>query len=325
MTAMQRLLWMAIGGGVVFALVCASCAGVFVVAAALGGSGVTSGGDFASDFAIGPSVAIVRVEGIIVSGSPTVDPFGDATGAYSGLIVDHLKQAQEDPNVKAVVLRVDSPGGSAVASSEIHQQMLVMTKPVVASMGELAASGGYYVSAPADEIFANPGTLTGSIGVISQFIHIDDLLSEYGVEVTVIKSGESKDVGSLFRSMTDEEIAIWQAISDETYNRFVQVVADGRGIPVDEVKALADGRIYTGQQALELGMVDQLDNLPAAIQRAAELGGIEGEPGIVEYQRPFGLFQGLFGLARPSDPVSEVMTLLDRGHGPALQYLYVGP
>jgi protease-4 len=315
MTVKQRLLWMAIGGGLVLALICASCVGTFAVAATFSGK----------DLATGPAVAIVRVEGMIVSGNPPVEPFATSSGAYSGVVVDHLKRAEADPEVKAVVLYVDSPGGSVVASNVIHQQMLAMTKPVVVSMGELAASGGYYISAPADEIFANPGTLTGSIGVISQFIHFGDLLKEYGVEVTTIKSGDFKDEGSPFRSMTPEEIATWQAIIDEAYAGFVEIVADGRGLSVDQVKALADGRVYTGQQALELRLVDQLGNLPDAIQRAAKLGGIEGEPRIVEYQTPFNLFQGLFGLARPADPLAEVMALLDRGHGPALQYLYVGP
>jgi protease-4 len=299
-----------------FLLVCASCGGFFVIAASLGGAG---------DLAIGPAVAIVRVEGIIASGSPPIDPFGTPTGAYSGLIVDHLRQAEEDSNVKAVVLRVDSPGGSVVGSDEIYRQVLVMTKPVVVSMGELAASGGYYVSAPATEIWANPGTLTGSIGVISQFINIGELLEEYGVEVTTIKSGEFKDIGSLFRSMSDKEKASWQTIIDETYEEFVRIVADGRELPIEEARELADGRIYTGRQALELGLVDQLGNLSAATQRAAELGGIEGEPRIVEYQQPLSIIQGLVGMTRPAGPLSDVMELLDREQRPALQYRYVGP
>jgi len=244
MTGKQKLLWMVIGGGVALALVAASCAAVFVVTASLGATAP-------STISTGPAVAIVRVEGIITSGDPPRDPFGRASaGAYSNLIVDHLKKAEADPSVKAVVLRVDSPGGSVVASQEIHQQMLAMTKPVVVSMGELAASGGYYVSAPADEIFANPATLTGSIGVISQFVNVSELLKKYGVETTTIKSGAFKDEGSMFRPMTDEEIAVWQAIIDEAYQGFVQVVADGRRLPVEQVKSLADGRVYTGQQAL---------------------------------------------------------------------------
>lgn len=315
MTGKQKLLWMAIGGGLVLVLVFTSCGGLFALAALLGGG----------DLAAGPAVAVVQVEGVILSGEPPVDPFGTTSGAYSGLIVDHLKQAEADPSVKAVVLRVDSPGGGVVGSDEIHQQMLAMTKPVVVSMGDLAASGGYYVAAPADEIFANPNTLTGSIGVISQFIHFGQLLEEYGVDVTTIKSGKFKDEGSPFRAMSEEEIAIWQSIINDAYEDFVQIVVDGREMPLSEVKELADGRVYTGEQALELGLVDQLGNLPDAIQRAAELGGIEGEPRILKYEPPFNLFQGLLGLARPADPLAEVMAMLDREQGPALQYLYVGP
>jgi protease-4 len=306
---------MAIGGGLIFALVCATCAGFFVIAASLG----------TSDLAVGPAVAVVRVEGVILSGDPPVGPFGTPSGAYSGVVRDHLRQADQDPNVKAVVLHVNSPGGSVVGSDEIHQQVLAMSKPVIVSMGELAASGGYYVSAPADEIFANSGTLTGSIGVISQFINIGGLLEEYGVEVTTIKSGEFKDIGSLFRSMSDEEQATWQTIIDETYAEFVKIVADGRGLPVEAVKEIADGSIYSGRQAMELGLVDELGNQAAAIQRAAELGDIKGEPRIVEYEVPFSIFQGLLGMTRPTSPLSEVTSLLDRAHGPVLQYLYVGP
>ena len=276
MTSKQRLLWLAIGAGLAFVLVCATCGGFFVVAASLGG---------ASDLAIGPAVAIVRVEGIIASGSPPIDPFGTPSGAYSGLVVDHLRQAEEDSNVKAVVLRVDSPGGSVVGSDEIYRQVLVMTKPVVVSMGELAASGGYYVSAPATEIWANPGTLTGSIGVISQFINIGELLEEYGVEVTTIKSGEFKDIGSLFRSMSDKEKASWQAIIDETYEEFVRIVAAGRELPVDEARELADGRIYTGRQALELGLLvleaKEISNTGFAIK----LVDMDGRPPSSEYKQ----------------------------------------
>ncbi len=313
MNTKQRFLWMALGGGLVLILAFVGCAGMFAVGATIIGG----------DMALQPAVAIVRVEGVILSGEAPQDPFSTSTVAYSGTVVDHLKWAEADASVKAVVLRVNSPGGSVVASDEIYQQIMAMTKPVVASMGELAASGGYYVSAPTDEIFANPNTLTGSIGVISQFIHFGELLKEYGVEVTTIKTGQFKDQGSSFRSMSQEDIAIWQSIVDDAYEEFVQIVAEGREISLERVKELADGRVYSGEQAQALGLVDQLGNLPAAIQRAAELGGIEGEPRIVEYERPFSLFGGLLGLARPANPLAEVMALLDRGNRPALQYLYV--
>jgi protease-4 len=315
MTNKQRFLWMAIGAGVVLALVISGCGLAFAVTTALAGA----------DFNLQPAVAIVHVQGIIMSGSPPADPFTTSSGAYSGVVIDHLRQAEADGSVKAVVLRVDSPGGGVVASDEIHQQMLAMTKPVVVSMGEVAASGGYYISAPADEIFVNANTLTGSIGVISQFIDLSGLLEEYGVDATIIKSGRYKDIGSLFRSMTDEEKAIWQSIVDDAYEDFVQIVADGREMSIEEVEELATGRVFSGEQALELGLVDELGNLPGAIQRAAELGGIEGEPRIVEYQTPVSLFQGLLGLARPAGPAAEITALIERQRTHTLQYLYVAP
>ena len=261
-----------------------------------------------------------------MSGDAPASPFGDASGAaYSGLIIQRLKEADADSDVRAVVLRVNSPGGSVVGSSEIYEQMLAMTKPVVVSMGEMAASGGYYVSAPADEIFANPATLTGSIGVISQFLDLSGLFEEYGVAATVIKSGKYKDTGSMFRQMTEPEKEIWQSIIDQSYEEFVRIVAEGRDLPVDEVKTLADGRVYTGQQALDLKLVDKLGNLPEAIARAAELGGISGEPRIQEYLEPLNMLQTLFSLTPASDPTAEVLSLLKGTTGPTLQYLYVAP
>jgi len=320
MTVKQKILWMVIGAVLAGVLICSSCAPWFVLAAAVGGT------EMSPSIAAGPAVGIVRVEGVIISGSPPANPFGSQAGAaYSGVVVDHLRRAEADPDVKSVVMRVVSPGGSVVASDEIHQQMMAMSKPIVVSMGEVAASGGYYVSAPASEIYANQSTLTGSIGVISQFLDLSALFEEYGIAATVIKSGTHKDGGSIFRPMTDEEEAIWQDIIDEVYEGFVLVVADGRDMSIDEVKTLADGRVYTGEQAKELGLVDELGNLPDVIERAAELGGIEGEPRIVEYYEPLDLFESLFSLMGPADPLAEVFSLLDRSQGPVLQYLYVGP
>ncbi len=316
----QKILWMVIGGVLAVALICGSCAPLFLLAAALGGT------EMSPSIAAGPAVGIVRVEGVIISGRPPASPFGSKAGAaYSGAVVDHLRRAEADPDVKAVVMRVVSPGGSVVASDEIHQQMVAMSKPVVVSMGEMAASGGYYVSAPASEIYANQSTLTGSIGVISQFLDLSGLFEEYGIAATVIKSGAYKDEGSFFRPMTDEEKIIWQSIIDEVYEEFVRVVADGREMSIDEVKTLADGRVYTGQQAKELGLVDELGNLPDVIERAAELGGIEGEPRVIEYYEPLDLLESMFSLMHPADPLAGVLSLLDRSQGPVLQYLYVGP
>jgi protease-4 len=308
----RKQLWIVLG--VVIFLVVGACAGIVVLVAL-----ATRGG-----MGLGEAVAIVRVEGVILSGSPPVSPLGDG-GAYSDQIVEHLEQAQEDASVKAIVLRVNSPGGSVVASDEIYQKMLEVEKPIVVSMGELAASGGYYVSAPADVIMANPATLTGSIGVITQVPNLEELMEKIGVEVVVIKSGIHKDEGSPFREMTEEEEAIWQAIIDEAYGQFVAIVAEGRDLPEEEVREIADGRIYTGKQAMELGLVDELGNLPEAIDRAAELGGIEGEPRLVEYHRPPTLFETFFGsLVSPFQPF-DLARLLDLEGRPSLRYLYLEP
>ena len=308
----RKQLWIVLG--VVIVLVAGTCAGIAVLVSLAAGGGM----------GLGDAVAIVRVEGVILSGSPPVSPFGDG-GVYSDQIVEHLERAQEDSSIKAIVLRVNSPGGSVVASDEIYQQMLKGEKPIVVSMGELAASGGYYISAPADVIMANPATLTGSIGVITQVPNLGELLEKIGVEVVIIKSGIHKDEGSPFREMTEEEEAIWQAIIDEAYGQFVAIVTEGRDLPEEKVREIADGRVYTGKQAMELGLVDELGNLPEAIDRAAELGGIEGEPRLVEYHRPPTLLESFFGsLVSPFQPF-DLARLLDLEGRPSLQYLYVEP
>ncbi len=309
----DKRLWIVLG--VVIVLIVGTCAGIAVLLSlATTGEGMR----------LGDAVAIVRVEGVILSGSPPVSPFGDS-GAYSDQIVEHLERAQEDSSVKAIVLRVNSPGGSVVASDEIYQQMLKVEKPIVVSMGEVAASGGYYISAPADVIMANPATLTGSIGVITQVTNLEELMEKIGVEVVVIKSGLHKDEGSPFREMTEEEKTIWQAIIDEAYGQFMAIVAEGRGLSKEKVREIADGRVYTGKQAMELGLVDELGNLPEAIDQAAELGGIEGEPRLVEYHRPPTLFETFFGsLVSPFQPF-DLARLLDLEGRPSLQYLYLEP
>lgn len=321
MSSGSKLLWMVLGAAAVLVLLCGGCGVLLAIAASsLGGANLTV------NTASSPSVGVVFVDGVIVSGKPADSLFSDQGIAYSGTVIKHLKQAEADPSIKAVVLRVNSPGGSVVGSQEIHQQVEAMRKPVVVSMGELAASGGYYVAAPADEIYANAATLTGSIGVISRFIEISQLLKEYGVEVTTIKSGDFKDEGSLFRPMSEEEKALWKDVVDEAYQGFVQVVADGRKEKLSEskVRQLADGRVYTGKQAKDLGLVDQLGNLPDAIQRAAELGGIVGEPGVLEYREPRSWLESMLGLFRPVDPLAKIATLFNQPYGTALQYLYLG-
>lgn len=272
----------------------------------------------------GDAVALIRVEGTIQGGDAPTDMFNSASGAYSERIVRQLKLAADDTGVKAVVLRVDSPGGGVVASDEIYEQVAAMEKPVLVSMGTMAASGGYYISAAADEIWANPHTLTGSIGVISQFINVQEFIDEYGIDVTTIKSGANKDTGSMYREMTEDELAIWQSIIDESYDGFVKIIVEGRDLDEATVRKLADGRVYTGQQALKLGLVDNLGNIDQVVDRAAELGGIKGEPRLINYDTDAPLLGSLWGAFSQPSPVEEMKDFLHVNTGPTLMYLYTG-
>ena len=191
------------------------------------------------------------------------------------LVRDYLKRAEEDISVKAVVLRIDSSGGSAAASQEIAAMVRSFKKPVVISMGDVATSGAYYISVYADKIVANPSSATGSIGVIMEVIYIEGLLEKLGLEIETITSppGEHKDMG--LRKLTDEERQILQDMCDEIYYEFLIAVAEGRNLSIEEVAELATGQPYTGQQALSLGLVAELGGLEEAIALAAELAGVE--------------------------------------------------
>ena len=221
-------------------------------------------------------IALIRVEGVILDAQQTV---GD------------LKKFGESPSVKAIVLRIDSPGGGVVPSQEIHDAVLRVrnkqNKAVVASMGTVAASGGYYIAAATDRIIANPGTLTGSIGVIMELANLEGLLKKIGVENVVVKSGRHKDIGSPFRKMSDEDRRILQSVMDDVHTQFIEAVAEGRSLDVADVRPLADGRIFTGRQAKEVKLVDELGDLDDAIKLAADLAGIEGEPKVVEPRKRF--------------------------------------
>lgn len=251
-------------------------------------------------------VAVIRLGGIIASSSE--DGLLTTAGISPKLVRDYLGKAESDGGVKAVVLRINSPGGSAAASQEIALEVRRFKeetgKPVVISMGDVAASGGYYISAYADKIVANPGTLTGSIGVISHFIYIEGLLEKLGLELETIKTGRHKDMG--IWPLTEEQRQIMQDITDDLYEQFVAAVAEGRGLPVVEVRQLATGQLYTGGQALDLGLVDNLGGLDTAIDLAASLAGIS-IPEIEEYSPPTSFFGGLLGgLSAPSLlPLSE--------------------
>ena len=239
-------------------------------------------------------VAVIRLSGVIAdSGQQGLLVSG---GISPRLVREYLIMAERDSGVKAVVLRIDSPGGSAAASQEIASSIRRFKedtgKPVVISMGDIAASGGYYISAYADRIIANPSTLTGSIGVISQFIYIEGLLEKLGLELEIVKTGKHKDMG--IWPLTDEQRQIMQDITDDLYSQFVATVAEGRDLPVERVTELATGQLYTGTQALDLGLVDQLGGLDTAIDIAASLAGIT-MPEVEEYSTQASFLDKLLG------------------------------
>ena len=232
------------------------------------GLAMMSGG--APTLATGDAVAVIYADGVIASG--TEGSARITTGITPSSIKADLQRAENNPSVKAVVLRINSPGGSVVASNEIYKLLKDFQKPIVVSMGETAASGGYYISCAAKWIVANPDTLTGSIGVISELTNVDELIKKVGVQIVVIKTGPNKDIGSPFRPMTDDEKKIWQTVIDQAFDGFVQVIVQGRGLPEDKVRQIGDGRVYNGRQAKELGLVDQLGYLDDAVSKAGELG-----------------------------------------------------
>lgn len=256
------------------------------------------------DLSIEDRIALVRIEGVILDSHSTVT---------------ELKRFGENPSVKAIVIRIDSPGGGVVPSQEIYDAVQRVrnknNKAVIASMGTVAASGGYYIAAATDRIIANPGTLTGSIGVIMETANVEGLLKKIGVEGIVVKSGKFKDVGSPLRKMTEEEQALLQSVMDDVHKQFIDAVAEGRALEVSTVQALADGRIFTGRQAKDAKLVDELGNLDDAIQLAADLAGIEGEPRVVEPRRRFSLRELI------ESRLSVLMPKLDFYSGISLKYL----
>jgi protease IV len=232
----------------------------------------------------GGKVAIVEVDGII--------GVGPDRAADSDAIVRTLGEHRENPSVAAVVLRINSPGGVVGPTQEIFsavERVRAAGKPVVASLGSVAASGGYYVAVAANRIFANPGTLTGSIGVVMQLANVEGLLKKVGVEYVVVKAGAFKDIGNFARTMKPEERRVLQALLDDVYGQFVGAVAEHRGLDRKTVLGFADGRIYSGQQAKALKMVDDLGGLEDAIEAAGKLAGIPGKPRVIYPRRPFSL------------------------------------
>lgn len=222
----------------------------------------------------GNRVAVVEIDGMIVDSKSTIE---------------QLERYGKDSSVKAIVLRLNSPGGSAAASQEIHTAVKRLRedkkKVVVASFGVVGASGAYYIACAADRVYANPSSITGSIGVIAEWYNYGELLRWAKIRDVVFKSGKFKDAGNPTRDLTEEEKEYLQALSDDIYEQFVATVAEGRKMKVEEVRALADGRVFTGSQALKVHLVDRLGGLEEAIEGAAKLAGIKGEPHVIHPTR----------------------------------------
>jgi len=250
----------------------------------------------------GEAIGVIYIEGVITGGRADGGVFGGEAG--SGDLLEQIRQAREDDATKAVLLRINSPGGSAAASQEIGDEIERLKKSgkkVIVSMGDVAASGGYWIAAKADKIVANPATMTGSIGVIMETANLQELFDKVGIRQETFKSGPHKDIGSPSRPMTPEERQILQGMVNDIYEQFIDVVAKGRKMDRNKVREIADGRIFTGRQAKALGLVDELGNYYEAVQIAGNLAGIKGEPEIIEYgpanpwEKFFGNIRGALG------------------------------
>jgi protease-4 len=248
-----------------------------------------------ASISVGDKIAVISLNGPIMAESNSLFYSQAITPE---LVREQLGKAEEDSAVKAIVLRVESPGGVVAPCQEILEEIekVKPAKPIVVSMGSEAASGGYYISAKANKIVALPGTLTGSIGVISQIPNLEGLYDKLGIEMQTFKGGKYKDMYSGLRELTPEEREIMQQLTDEYYEQFLEVVADGRGLSIEAVRSLATGQLYSGAEAKELGLVDELGGLDTAIDSAAELAGIESFH--VEYYKPQAksLLESLLGI-----------------------------
>jgi protease-4 len=276
-----------VGLGVIVALLVFFFSALFFIGRTMGKPG---------RFTFGDKIAIVEIRGVITQSSG---------------IIEEIHQYLDDEGVKAIILRIDSPGGGVGPSQEIYREVMKIKskKKVVTSMGSVAASGGYYVACASDLIVANPGTITGSIGVIMEFTNIEELFRKIGIKGVVVKSGELKDMGSPFREMTPEERRVIQGVIDNVHQQFIQAVAEGRKLDRSKVAQIADGRILTGEQAKQLGLVDQIGNLEDAIDTAAKMAGIVGKPNILYPKKRFSIWELLI-----KETVSVVLeTLKEKG------------
>ncbi len=275
---------------------------IFGLLTIIGGSFFVIFGDFDTLPGDSNKVAVIYVQGTMITGNLP----GGLGYATSEEISRSIQDAADDKNVKAIVLRINSPGGTPASAQEIVSEIKKAQehKPVVVSMGDVAASAAYYISAPADHIIANPDTMTGSIGVIWVFENSSEYFDEEGIKFYVAKSGDFKDMGANWRGLSDAERQYSEEVVLDVFERFVDEIATGRGLNRSDVKDMADGRIYTGARAVELGLVDETGNLYDAIDVAAKMGGIEGKP-IVSYKNKPSLSSILFGSTESTDAQSK--------------------
>jgi protease IV len=273
-------------------------------------------------------IAVLDVNGVIQD-TNTAESFFQAAGYNHQGFMKRLEYIKEDDSVKGIILKVNSPGGGVVESAEIHDKLLEIQKetkkPVYVSMGSMAASGGYYISAGAKKIFASEETMTGSLGVIMQGINYEGLAEKYGVDFVTIKSGQYKDIMSPTRQMTEEEVQILQKMIDNSYEGFVKVISEGRKMTTDQVKKIADGRIYDGRQAKELNLIDGFGYLDDVIQQMKEQEKLK-DAKVVRYTEQIG-FGSLFNFKvqkfiGADNEMTGLMDILSRPNSPRLMYLY---
>jgi protease IV len=262
----RTLLWILFGGGIFFLFVLAMFSLAYLTLRASGNQSAFTG--------FGDCIGVVDLDGIILSPQP---------------VVDELKEFGDDSSVKAIILHVNSPGGGVAASEEIYREVKRIReekkKNVVVSVETVGASGAYYVASAANKIYADGGSIVGSIGVIAQWVNYGDLMKWAKLKDQVIKTGEFKDTGNPSRELTPAERAYMQSLIDNMFGQFIHAVADGRGMKFDDVKAIADGKVWTGQEALSMKLIDNIGDFEAAVKDTAKSVGISGEPILVHPQR----------------------------------------
>ncbi|MBI5883335.1 MAG: signal peptide peptidase SppA [Elusimicrobia bacterium] len=316
----KRRLMLAVVGLYVLSL---AAAAVVAIRAPVGQKGKKDGDDGVLGMGAKETVGWVSIHGVIYNdGTRTWDK-----GAYQW--ARRIRMMAETKGVKAIILDINSPGGSVGAVQELYSQIRRVRKefniPIIALFGDISASGGYYIAAACDRIVAHPGTLTGSIGVIFSADNVEGLFSKIGFKSDPIKSGPHKDIGSWSRPMTKEERAILQSIIDDAYEQFLTAISTGRNMPMDKLRPLADGRIYSGAQALEAGLVDEIGDSDTAVELAGKLAKIVGKPKVKREPDTRQMFMDLFAESRFAGAKSPVEWLAGLGLRSGLEYRWAGP